>query len=61
MLRDVQLPSEYEKGLEGVLLKEQENAKLGEGSRGVSSSDGAAGQGAVRCHAVQAAVKAEAN
>jgi regulator of protease activity HflC (stomatin/prohibitin superfamily) len=29
MLRDVQLPSEYAKGLEGVLLKEQENEKLG--------------------------------
>jgi len=29
MLRDIQLPSEYAKGLEGVLLKEQENEKLG--------------------------------
>ena len=29
MLRDIQLPSEYSKGLEGVLLKEQENEKLG--------------------------------
>jgi len=29
MLRDVQLPSEYAKGLEGVLLKEQENDRLG--------------------------------
>jgi regulator of protease activity HflC (stomatin/prohibitin superfamily) len=28
MLRDIQLPSEYAKGLEGVLLKEQENEKL---------------------------------
>jgi hypothetical protein len=25
MLRDIQLPVEYAKGLEGVLLKEQEN------------------------------------
>jgi regulator of protease activity HflC (stomatin/prohibitin superfamily) len=29
ILRDIQLPSEYAKGLEGVLLKEQENEKLG--------------------------------
>ena len=29
MLRDIQLPSEYAKGLEGVLLKEQENERLG--------------------------------
>jgi len=29
MLRDIQLPSEYARGLEGVLLKEQENEKLG--------------------------------
>jgi regulator of protease activity HflC (stomatin/prohibitin superfamily) len=29
MLRDIQLPAEYAKGLEGVLLKEQENEKLG--------------------------------
>ena len=29
MLRDVQLPPEYAKGLEGVLLKEQENLRLG--------------------------------
>jgi regulator of protease activity HflC (stomatin/prohibitin superfamily) len=29
MLRDVQLPSEYAKGLEGLLLKEQENEGLG--------------------------------
>jgi regulator of protease activity HflC (stomatin/prohibitin superfamily) len=29
MLRDIELPSEYAKGLEGVLLKEQENEKLG--------------------------------
>ncbi|HXA52557.1 MAG TPA: SPFH domain-containing protein [Candidatus Acidoferrum sp.] len=28
MLRDVQLPVEYAKGLEGVLLKEQENERL---------------------------------
>jgi regulator of protease activity HflC (stomatin/prohibitin superfamily) len=28
MLRDIQLPSEYAKGLEGVLLKEQENERL---------------------------------
>jgi regulator of protease activity HflC (stomatin/prohibitin superfamily) len=28
MLRDVQLPPEFARGLEGVLLKEQENAKL---------------------------------
>ena len=28
MLRDVQLPLEYAKGLEGVLLKEQENERL---------------------------------
>jgi regulator of protease activity HflC (stomatin/prohibitin superfamily) len=28
MLRDIQLPSEYAKGLEGVLLKEQENDRL---------------------------------
>ena len=29
MLRDIQLPAEYAKGLEGVLLKEQENERLG--------------------------------
>jgi len=29
MLRDIQLPAEYAKGMEGVLLKEQENEKLG--------------------------------
>ncbi|MGC2697582.1 MAG: SPFH domain-containing protein [Candidatus Angelobacter sp.] len=29
MLRDVQLPAEYAKGLEGLLLKEQENEGLG--------------------------------
>jgi regulator of protease activity HflC (stomatin/prohibitin superfamily) len=29
ILRDIQLPAEYAKGLEGVLLKEQENEKLG--------------------------------
>jgi regulator of protease activity HflC (stomatin/prohibitin superfamily) len=29
MLRDIQLPSEYAKGLEGVLLMEQANEKLG--------------------------------
>src|ERR1039457_4042137 len=29
MLRDVQLPAEYAKGLEGVLLKEQENDRMG--------------------------------
>jgi regulator of protease activity HflC (stomatin/prohibitin superfamily) len=29
MLRDIQLPTEYAKGLEGVLLKEQENERLG--------------------------------
>src|SRR6202167_6161568 len=29
MLRDIQLPSEYAKGLEGVLLTEQANEKLG--------------------------------
>jgi regulator of protease activity HflC (stomatin/prohibitin superfamily) len=28
MLRDIQLPSKYAKGLEGVLLKEQENERL---------------------------------
>ena len=28
MLRDIQLPPEYAKGLEGVLLKEQENERL---------------------------------
>ena len=28
MLRDIQLPDEYAKGLEGVLLKEQENGRL---------------------------------
>src|SRR5205823_1517722 len=28
MLRDLQLPAEYAKGLEGVLLKEQENDRL---------------------------------
>jgi len=28
ILRDIQLPAEYAKGLEGVLLKEQENEKL---------------------------------
>ena len=28
MLRDVQLPPEFARGLEGVMLKEQENAKL---------------------------------
>jgi regulator of protease activity HflC (stomatin/prohibitin superfamily) len=29
ILRDIQLPAEYAKGLEGVLLKEQENERLG--------------------------------
>jgi regulator of protease activity HflC (stomatin/prohibitin superfamily) len=29
MLRDIDLPGEYAKGLEGVLLKEQENERLG--------------------------------
>jgi regulator of protease activity HflC (stomatin/prohibitin superfamily) len=29
MLRDVQLPAEYAKGLEGLLLKEQENDRMG--------------------------------
>ena len=29
MLRDIQLPAEYAKGLEGLLLKEQENERLG--------------------------------
>jgi regulator of protease activity HflC (stomatin/prohibitin superfamily) len=29
MLRDIQLPDEYAKGLEGLLLKEQENEQLG--------------------------------
>jgi regulator of protease activity HflC (stomatin/prohibitin superfamily) len=29
MLRDIELPAEYAKGLEGVLLKEQENERLG--------------------------------
>src|SRR5712692_3011176 len=29
MLRDIQLPAEYAKGLEGLLLKEQENEQLG--------------------------------
>ena len=29
MLRDIDLPAEYAKGLEGVLLKEQENDRLG--------------------------------
>jgi regulator of protease activity HflC (stomatin/prohibitin superfamily) len=29
MLRDIELPVEYAKGLEGVLLKEQENERLG--------------------------------
>ena len=29
MLRDIQLPSEYAKGLEGLLLKEQENDQMG--------------------------------
>jgi len=29
LLRDIQLPSEYAKGLEGLLLKEQENERLG--------------------------------
>jgi regulator of protease activity HflC (stomatin/prohibitin superfamily) len=28
VLRDIQLPAEYEKGLEGLLLKEQENERL---------------------------------
>jgi regulator of protease activity HflC (stomatin/prohibitin superfamily) len=28
VLRDIQLPTEYEKGLEGLLLKEQENERL---------------------------------
>jgi regulator of protease activity HflC (stomatin/prohibitin superfamily) len=28
MLRDIELPTEYSKGLEGVLLKEQENERL---------------------------------
>jgi regulator of protease activity HflC (stomatin/prohibitin superfamily) len=29
MLRDIQLPAEYARGLEGVLLKEQENERMG--------------------------------
>jgi regulator of protease activity HflC (stomatin/prohibitin superfamily) len=29
MLRDIQLPAEYAKGLEGLLLKEQENDQMG--------------------------------
>jgi regulator of protease activity HflC (stomatin/prohibitin superfamily) len=29
ILRDIELPAEYAKGLEGVLLKEQENERLG--------------------------------
>ena len=29
MLRDIELPAEYAKGLEGLLLKEQENERLG--------------------------------
>src|SRR3989454_4438828 len=29
LLRDLQLPAEYAKGLEGLLLKEQENERLG--------------------------------
>ncbi|HEY9127215.1 MAG TPA: SPFH domain-containing protein [Acidobacteriaceae bacterium] len=29
MLRDIQLPAEYAKGLEGLLLKEQEDAQMG--------------------------------
>src|SRR6202795_1185194 len=29
MLRDIQLPAEYAKGMEGLLLKEQENERLG--------------------------------
>jgi regulator of protease activity HflC (stomatin/prohibitin superfamily) len=29
LLRDIQLPSEYAKGLQGLLLKEQENERLG--------------------------------
>ncbi len=29
LLRDIQLPAEYEQGLEGLLLKEQENERLG--------------------------------
>jgi regulator of protease activity HflC (stomatin/prohibitin superfamily) len=29
MLRDIQLPAEYSKGLEGLLLKEQENDQMG--------------------------------
>jgi len=29
MLRDIQLPPEYAKGLESLLLKEQENDRLG--------------------------------
>jgi regulator of protease activity HflC (stomatin/prohibitin superfamily) len=29
LLRDIQLPTEYAKGLEGLLLKEQENERLG--------------------------------
>ena len=28
MLRDIQLPAEYAKGMEGLLLKEQENERL---------------------------------
>src|SRR5207237_1534219 len=31
LLRDLQLPAEYAKGLEGLLLKEQENERLGTG------------------------------
>ena len=29
MLRDIQLPAEYAKGLETLLLKEQENDRMG--------------------------------
>src|SRR5258708_14197355 len=31
LLRDLQLPAEYAKGLEGLLLKQQENERLGTG------------------------------
>ena len=43
MLRDIQLPAEYAKGLEGVLLKEQENERLTvEVEEGQAGEDGRA-------------------
>jgi len=47
LLRDLQLPAEYAKGLEGLFLKEQENERLGteqEISRAAEKSFGRRGE-----------------